>query len=356
MKEGLGPLTGMGKLVEGIKHKIVVDRTWDDFMRKPRDSKQLQAIITDPEIQPEYQQRAIQTLLAPNIKNLSLNADSKNFLGDVRDWIGKLSEKQAEYASGLLPGYIKQAGFSYAYNNIAIPNLISRLPQAQAEELFKSFQISKNDHFAYAPLEDFLGSNVNESWKRKALEQMHGQIDREQAGEPPRHNNRSTLQYYAEMLNLSLYRDKPAFNNELFQEEVGYMLRTISDDRVIIYRFQTKKVLDRLEDKEVRHAFARRQILAPFTGLIHHEGEERQPFRILDKEDEELASKLIEEFPEDKELTIFLQAELQTFSDFQVKKKLEAEKDRLTNRLIQEKETERDQKILKKMRTPLAKK
>lgn len=179
-------------------------------MGRQRDWRELADLATNPDIDPFFQQRAAQVLLAPHLGRLpfsvSIETQGGTYAGLSNKWISRTSEDQAQFVAGLLPGYIAEARGDveaadrartsahgadqalFAYNNLIL-QLLPSLPPEQAEALFEHFDI--NDPLAYAnmdtasgynPLESLLRSKLDEEWKRKGIARMHQRIEAEDEG------------------------------------------------------------------------------------------------------------------------------------------------------------------------------
>lgn len=322
------------------------DRVWSAFMERRRDWRELVALLKDEQLKPEYQRRILQVLFAPSVKELPfpVNMDSDNYLFLSAQWRAILSRAQAAYAAGLIETHIPQvAGRSdidsedalMRYNE-KIRILLPILPQERAESLFAYFfWLNLNGpNRQYGPLESlFLDEVIEEFWKEKAAEGMHEVIQREQRSEvPPRNKWEVAAQCYGNILDRLVARrgENLPVSREFFQREIGFML-SIDTGRPIVDFCRTREAMDLLDDGEVRHNFARRQVL---TG-------DEDRLRIYNEETVEIAGGILTEFPEDRELRTYLERELK---EYQVR--FEQPRQRGETRATKE------QEILEMMRLP----
>jgi hypothetical protein len=308
------------------------DSTWAEYMGKKRDWRELAVLACNHEVQPAFQQRAIEVLLAPDITRLpfpvNVETGLNNYTGLSGHWTEKLTDIQAAFVAERIPDYIQQAGQAIqrnehnceatdallAYNDL-IPKLLGKLPPEQAEQLFESFSI--NDLLTYMTIESASGYNplqglyhdttVDESWKRRAATQMHEVIEREQRGESqPRAEHEGAAGNYEQTLRMMLHeKESLPVSREFYQEEIEFMLG-VETDRPIVSSWQTGEVLDLLDDAELRHKFARRQVLSG-------EPDSFGRFKIYDDAREEIARRIIGEFPEDADMRTYLEQQLQEY-------------------------------------------
>lgn len=311
------------------------DRTWAAYMGKKRDWREFAALVANQDVQPAFHQRAIQVLLAPNITRLpfAVNVDRglNTYTGVSNHWTESLTDEQAQYVAGLIPDYIRQARevaqeadrknrsdysarkAAFTYNDL-IPRLLSRLPEEQAEALFEHFDINDpltyynmDTASGYNPLEHLLRNGVDESWKRKAVARMHERIEREQTGEAhPRGDWEGAAGRYRSILSMMHYGDELPVSREFYQQEMKYMLG-VETDKPIVDQWHTGKALDLLEGEDVRHAFARRQVLSG-------EPDSFDRFKVYDGVSAQTARQIIGEFPDDAELRTYLEQQLQKYA------------------------------------------
>ena len=336
------------------------DQVWTQYMGKKRDWRELVALAGSQDVQPTFQQRAIEVLLAPDIKQLPfpVNVDTglNNYTSVSNHWTENITDEQASFVAERIPGYIQQAGqviqrdehnygardALFTYNGL-IPRLLAKLPPEQAERLFKSFSI--NDPLTYWNMDTASGYNplqslyhdrtVDESWKRRAANQMHEVIEREQRGETqPRAEHEGAARNYGQALGTMLYnKEGLPISREFYQEEIAFMLG-VKTDRVIIDQWHTGQVLDLLDDAELRHRFARRQVL---TG----EPDDFDRFKVYDDARAETARRIIGEFPEDADLNTYLEQQLQ---EWQVRSEQNAQQ--------REQAARTEQDIMSRMKQP----
>ncbi|OGE33461.1 hypothetical protein A3C99_00165 [Candidatus Daviesbacteria bacterium RIFCSPHIGHO2_02_FULL_37_9] len=299
-----------------------VEQTWSDFMKRGREARELVKLAIDPEVLPFFQERAIQTLLAPSISQLPFRVNQffslNTYAGHEDKWLSDVSASSATYIANLIPEYIEQAqqqrsngeGALIAYNSI-IPRLLDKLPAEEAEKLFGQFAI--NDLFSYwnmdfasgyGPLRDLYSSPIQEVWKRKGAERMHSVIQEEIRGRTkPRAEHENAYSCYSNILGLLLYSNEGLpVSREFYQDEIAFM--TLLGTGNIVDIHHTGQVLDLLEDASIKHRFARRQILGG-------KPDDWDRFRVNSTERASEAKRVIEEFPEDQELRAYLEAQLE---------------------------------------------
>ena len=188
----------------------------------------------------------------------------------------------------------------------------------------------------YNPLQSlYHDRTVDESWKRRAANQMHEVIEREQRGETqPRAEHEGAARNYGQALGTMLYnKEGLPISREFYQEEIAFMLG-VKTDRVIIDQWHTGQVLDLLDDAELRHRFARRQVL---TG----EPDDFDRFKVYDDARAETARRIIGEFPEDADLNTYLEQQLQ---EWQVRSEQNAQQ--------REQAARTEQDIMSRMKQP----
>lgn len=309
------------------------DRTWATYMGKKRDWRELAALASNQEVQPAFQQRAIEVLLAPDITQLPfpVNVDTglNTYTGVSNHWVENITDEQVGFVAERISDYIQQArevaardehsygarGALFTYNGL-IPRLLGKLPPEQAERLFESFSI--NDPLTYWNMDTASGYNplqslyhdrtVDESWKRRAASQMHEVIERGQMGKAqPRVEHEGAARNYGQALGMMLYnREGLPISREFYQDEIAFMLG-VETGRPIVDSWHTGQVLDLLDDADLRHSFARRQVL---TG----EPDSMDSFKVYDDARAETARRIIGEFPEDAELKSYLEQQLQEYA------------------------------------------
>ena len=329
-------------------------------MGKRRDWRELVALAGDEQVQPVFKQRAIEVLLAPDIHRLpfpvNLDTGLHTYTGVSNHWFENSTDAQATFIAERIPEYIQQARQTiqrdkhdygarealFTYNGL-IHRLLRRLPPEQAERLFESFSI--NDPLTYWNMDTASGYNplqnlyhdrvVDESWKRRAASQMHEVIEREQRGETqPRAEHEGAARNYGQALDMMLYgKEGLPISREFYQEEIAFMLG-VETGRPLVDSWHTGQVLELLDDPELRHSFARRQVL---TG----EPDSLDRFKVYDDVRAATARRITGEFPEDVELKTYLEQQLQ---EWQVRSE--------QNRQQQEQAARTEQGIMARMKQP----
>jgi len=344
----------------GAEQRPGQDQVWSQYMGTRRDWRELAVLAGDKQVQPEFQQRAIEVLLSPDITQLpfpvNVEAGRHTYTGVMKHWVENITDAQAVFIAERIPQYIKQAGqaiqrVEHAYDarealftyNALILRLLAKLPPEQAERLFESFSI--NDPLPYWKMGTASGYNplrslyhdrtVDESWKRRAASQMHEVIEREQRGETqPRAEHEGAARNCGQVLDMMLYGEGGLpVSREFYQEEIAFMLG-VDTGRTIVNSWHTGQVLDLLDGSDLRHRFARRQVL---TG----EPDSFDRFKVYNDIHAETARRIIGEFPEDAELKTYLEQQLQ---EWQVGSE--------QNRLQNEQAAITEQDIMVRMRQP----
>ena len=302
---------------------------WRQFMTQRRDWRQLVTLVQDGQIQPEYQHRAIEVLLTPDVRSLefpvNLVAGVNTYTHVADKWVENVTEVQASFIAKKIPEYIRQAGqillknkdyieareALFAYNGL-IPHMLGKLPQEEAEKLFESFNI--NDPLSFWNMDNASGYNplvslysdrtVDESWKRKAAREMHDVIEQEQKAEAhPRATYEEAVENYSHALVYILEKkDGLPISREFYQDEIAFMLG-VKTGRPIVNQSYTWQVFELLDDEELRYSFIRRQVLTDEPDGV-------RSFKVFSDRDAEIARKIISEFPEDRELRPYLADQL----------------------------------------------
>jgi len=289
-------------------------------MESKRDWRELVALLGDEEIKPEYQKRILQILLAPKIGELPfpVNTDypQSNNLSLSIDWRSTLKGDQPVQAAQLVEKYIPQVEEKttdreslralYFYN-IIVQRLIPLLEKEQAEKLFARFRINDIENWcsSYNPLKIlYYDQAVDESFKKQAAGQIHEIIQKEQKGEiKPRVEYNKSVSQYSNILSSILYSKELPVSREFYQEEIAFMLG-VETGKPILESWETGKVMDILDDPQLKHKFVRRQVLTGEENLFER-------FKILDKDREVTARRILNEFPEDQELRTYLEEQLE---------------------------------------------
>lgn len=309
--------------------------TWQDYMEKRRDFRDLVGLAQNQEIEPFFQERTLQILFCPDVKKLpfATNVDTDDDYISISgiNIISSLTDNQAQYVAGLIPEYIEKAkkGFSNpdkiyrlkgviaAYNR-AIPQLIDKIPEDDAEELFKLFKIEDPEyagsHVRYDSLRKLLSSNANEKWKRKATNQIHSIIESEKDNPLSKKENDTALFAYKSILNLLIIGGTPPLSDAFIEDEIKYLLE-ISPNTPILDQWNVEKVLPKLADPDIRHRFARAQVLS---------GDDNNSFTIYGDDRAAAARYIMQEFPEDEDLKEYLEQQLTHWET--VKKERELQK------------------------------
>lgn len=338
-------------MIEKIQQQeINKDAVWGEFMGKQRDWREVAKLIGDKKINPDFQEKAIEILLAPDIKKLpfTVNLEFNSYSSLKNEWIGKITNKQADFIAQKIPLYIeeiKQKDINSNidnnralkdYNNL-IPKLLPKLPDEKAEKLFELFSINDQAGYelGYGPLEDLLrNSDVDDKWKIKAVEQIHSIIVNEENNEnKPKKDYERLIGSYADILNRIVFRTyELPVNKQFYQREIEFILKTTNEP--FINSYNISNVLRILTDKELKHRLVRQHVLTNSDSPKH--------FGIYDPCSLQAAKKIIKQFPEDIKMKTCLESKIK---DYQIREKERVEKEKT--------EKTKEKSILSKMRVNL---
>ncbi len=260
--------------IEVEEAKPEADIIWGQYISSRDDFiGELTSLITCGDIDPEYQHRAIQVLLTPDINSLSFPMPSDLYIPTRNniDWVDEATLEQVEYVAQLLPRYIKRSkeiagsgSLSYDvleakkkidYFNQIIIKILSKLPPSQANELFNSFEFDHR-YVHNSSIEDlYKNTSVDEHWKRKAAVRIHDLISQER--EEDSTSKRSSAIYYSYALAGIGRSEVLPVSLEFYQEEIAYLLNV--GDKDIFYQFSIiSRILKFIDDPSIRHDLANR--------------------------------------------------------------------------------------------------
>ncbi|MDO8620822.1 MAG: hypothetical protein Q7R31_00850 [Candidatus Levybacteria bacterium] len=206
------------------------EAAWDQFMGVKRTKDDMVALLRE-DVDPQYQQRALQVLFAPDITKLpflvSVDAENshgnlglfisyisygrdadENKEGRVKRLLGKLSKEQANFVASKLPDYVKETekavktievgieekgtpteeermaiinligryATSLKTYNMLIPHLLTALDTKQAEELFAHFTIHNHpisSEYIESVLRMLFGFDIRDIDKYKPLSDLY---------------------------------------------------------------------------------------------------------------------------------------------------------------------------------------
>lgn len=292
-----------------------VDLVWNGYMQSKRDVKELVGLVQNPDIDPIYQQRAMQVLLVPHVSELpfKVNIDDSyrdNFLRHT-EWIDNITAEQAIFVAKKVSEHMQALRGKHVdedetqnleqYNDL-IPGLLKKLPMYEASKLFDSFSInditpfwSMDDMSGYNPMGRLLqDSDIHITWKRRAANEMHQIIINEQKGASPREEHENAYERYKDILNYMITNGSQKVNLDdarFFRDEVGFMVGINAIDPVI-FPWNLGHALDLIEDSSVRYELVNRAVFADSFNFS------------VDKENDALlAARLIGEFSYDSKLT-----------------------------------------------------
>lgn len=295
---------------------------------KYRGPAEIFGLIKDPAKKPEFWKKAIDTLLdngAWKINGSSdvFGIDRGNYFFPSLDnpnsvsWVQELTEEQALYAASQLPIYAEknqQEKWAFFYTPVLL-DLLPNLPEEQAETLFKHFDLTTTGFMVLFGIKDNY-----DVWKRKAVEMIHGRIEKEKSGDPSKSDSllfyEGVLNYFSHVegsLNTKLPSalrmrqqwyppqgekedpDSDDAKNRFLAQEIAYVMGVdLSANRPIIrnaYRVDLSAIYDHLEG-DARLNFAKRQVLG-----LDADG---RGFRLWSESAIVFAQKVVQEFPNEE--------------------------------------------------------
>jgi hypothetical protein len=317
-------------------NKEDVDGKWNIYLSTDRNEQEMVSLLSE-DICSEYKEKAMETLLVSDLKELPFKVYSpyRNFLLTAKEWVPEVTTEQAIFIAEEIPIYINatkdrlgwvnndrdiyQKKYNLTIYNSLIPMLLDKLPIKQANKLFKNFDINDpnvlsnfDENSSYHPLESLLcNESVDKRWKLKAVEKIHEVILQEKSGKiEPLDSWERAIDGYFYILDTLLrdFRNKenPLMNANFFKKEILFMMKA-GDNGQIVNKENTETILNILSTNyEAANVFARRQILP-------NEKERFDGFNIFNNKDEKFAKKIIADFPNDVEMTKFLQDKIQTY-------------------------------------------
>lgn len=298
------------------------DRAWTDYLREsPRSDRDFISLLSDPDIEPVFKQRALQVLFSPDLRDLPFSVpgpNSENFLYNAHFNLKGLPDGYVSDAGRVVLGYLKDSkakakakageasgpdGFRFTniwadYNNLVV-ELLERTEGEDAEALFAEFSVTDpaSNYIALRPLEHLLYSQVDEQWKKRALGKVHDMIREEQKDDNPDHHEVTSA--YSTVLERMVDMSQLYISREIFQEEIEFLLRETK--AAPVEGRYTFKALSLLKGDETRHEFVRRQAL---------DNESGDRYRTYGEYDIPVAKALLEEFSDDPELAKYLQDQI----------------------------------------------
>ncbi|KKQ74837.1 MAG: hypothetical protein US96_C0024G0004 [Candidatus Woesebacteria bacterium GW2011_GWB1_38_5b] len=358
-----------------------VDRIWNDFVSVERErSDDFEALLKDPQVRPEFQERAIDVLLTPrfdhlpfkvNAHHVSSEYDSFLLLGYGRNKYEFTSE-QASYAAKRIPQFMEQAWRIYRRKNegdkgqgdrnseaknaisalrslnTTIPRLIPLISREEAEELLESFNpydigIGPGSSTHLGPIHMvFNNDQIDDSLKIRARQRAIAEGNRlfreiTQSGRSPDFLSGALIS----VIDLRTEGDDSEALPQELTDEINFMLESNTEYQLML---DTESAYEDLEDMDTRHKLIRHQVF----------GEEPYPwgdtFSEYSDEDTAFFRQVIRDFPEDTELTIELQERINAYEEWAKK----------TRRINEERDTQwqhelqREQQALSEMKKPSA--
>src|SRR3989344_2758299 len=279
-----------------------VDRIWNDFVSVERErSDDFEALLKDPQVRPEFQERAIDVLLTPRFDHLPFKVNAHHV--------------SSEYDSFLLLGYGRN---KYEFTSEQASYAAKRIPQFM-EQAWRIYR-RKN--------EGDKGQGDRNSEAKNAISALR--------------SLNTTIPRLITLISVIDLRtegdDSEALPQEL-TDEINFMLESNTEYKLML---DTESAYEDLEDMDTRHKLIRHQVF----------GEEPYPwgdtFSEYSDEDTAFFRQVIRDFTEDTELTIELQERINAYEEWAKK----------TRRINEERDTQwqhelqREQQALSEMKKP----
>ena len=352
-----------------------IDRVWSDFIapQQRENKRDFEALLKDPNIRPEFQERAIDVLLTPDFDLLPFDVNVRYLDYNSFTVIGEadyqFTPEQARYAAKRIPQFMEQAWRIYraksengrgqydsnreASNaisslrnlNYLIPHLMAEIPEEEAERLFESFSpldnigMSPGDSVYLQPLDKlFRNEGIEDSFKirarKRALEEANKLMEElTRKGEDPHFLSGA-------LVSILSYRtdsdDAEAYAQEL-TDEINFILDRNRKYQLLI---ETEGVYSELEDRETKHRLIRQQV---FSNESYPWGNR---MRIGGYISLDFARQLVIDFAEDTELVNELQSRINTYEEWSEKRRVEDEE----GDQRRQREDQRVQQALQEMR------
>ena len=347
-----------------------VGRVWSEFIAVERtESAAFEALLLDPKIRPEFQERAIDVLLTPNFNllpfpvNVKHDYNSFTVLGYGRNNY-QFTPEQASYVAKRIPHHMKQAWQIYdkehedgrgqydknreAKNaisslrnlNSTIPRLMTVLPPDEAEKLFESFSpfdigMSPGSSVYLDPLNLlFDKEGIDDSYKIRAREKALREGNELLKKLTRRWKNPEFL--CGTLLSVLSYRtsgDGESYPDEL-AAEVNFILSNTGNSQLLL---GTQATYEDLTDLDTKHRLVRRQA---FGKPVEPWSDDELEIRT----DSDLAfvKQVLIDFPEDSELAERLQSKVKKYDDWKERARVDNEQ--------YESQAQQGQKALSSMR------
>lgn len=298
------------------------EEIWERYMSRPRSQTDILSLLTDNKVKPGFRDRALHVFFDP-INQPSVRVKMSNSPGVNPDWREILTEDQAIKAAQIVGEQLQgqnRENHAGSYSSLAI-TLLPKLPPQQAEELFSHYVLkdpnSYNGVYIQGPSYnrydaiDYLYCDpaIDERFKIRAARVIREDIEKQQKGEvkPPTEREWDAFECYAAILyHLSSYESLPV-TTAFYDQEIDFLLKG-DQERHIVPSFGIARMMRLITNSDLRHEFARRHIL---TAEERNKGFLRgSRFRVYANKDAEFAREIIEEFPDDEDLTSYLTSQL----------------------------------------------
>lgn len=334
--------------------KARAEGDWEEFLTYYHSLEDLTSLLRDPEIKWEYQDRALQIVLAPNLKALPFSVPSSNNRASylpssvtpeypVKELMGDLNQQQAIRAAEIIRSNmtsLRKGGYGIEDHlvyysarelNSCIINLLPVLPNEAQDEIFMHFEIdesrftpnaNENDdmRYGYMALEElYMSPNVPERFKLDAAAEMHAIIGYENIQKTPKekHINRTI---YSHILRSMAEVDKLPLSEKFYAGEIKYLMQVFPEDQVVIdalYQVQeVEKITRQLEGEQIlRYKFIRRNLLGKTESG-------NPPNVFVDKERLPFVRQVINDYPEDKGMVYLLNSKVEIYEQKRQKSEL----------------------------------
>jgi len=282
----------MKTLIKRWKEKFFSEeseRVWEEWVDfDKRDWKDLKDLVQDGGVRPEFKARALFIMLTPELSWCPFYwVDHEAFFDRYKGYPGlgfsfNLSGLSAEllcYVADLIKVFYQSVknrrsedfvGTMSIYNNYVI-NLLARLPEEWAEDLFPIFEINDPTVWCnidaasgYNPLERlFAHPKVNERWKREADAKIRQVILDEICGRSePRADHEEALKRYADMIQLQMYKNRMTYSQAFFVDQIRFIanLSPAKRDRPLIDSWKITAILKMIAteyDDDLLYRFSR---------------------------------------------------------------------------------------------------
>lgn len=315
--------------------QLEIDPLWNEYMKTPKGAGDLAVLLRSEHVVFPFKDRALQTLLAPDVNKLPFTVMSegnrRNFLGEIVDLRGilrgqedlktqavTLTEHHIEELSrrpSILGSNRDTVSDLYEYQFVILVLLPVVHPE-QAAKLFSHFRvdtpaswdIGTEVHSPYLLRALYHDYDIEEVYKRQAATQTHEIIQRSPVVHFAGKEGNLLAQSYGQDLDLLVLNKlggaQLSVSRQFFQDEVAFLLGVDTGKPVLSSWVTTAEAVQLLDDPGIKHGFLRRQFL-PWNLEFSNP-------RVYDSLTDATAALqvLLACFPEDRELATSIQAQL----------------------------------------------